>query len=600
MRSMSHVTRRLSGGSCYPLGLLFSLSALVLLTEAGQAQSPGQQAPTPPAIVYPSAPEVQHGDSPAVAEPSNPSGVRGRSNTTVLIENGENGAGSVEDNTGSGYDLLQNSVSAQGDYAFHLATEAGDWFKPTSTVTVTPGCKLFFQSRLGWATSDQTARVQISTNAGATWSSTVWTQSGTGGSGESGFSLQEVNLSAFDGQSIQVRFLYDFNFGSFFPQSESGVGWYVDNIQIGSAFSKDLYTQFGDPSDDEQHYLEYINRARANAAVEAARLRDESDPLITSEYSAWGVAGNDIINQFAWHVSAGCMDGSAQPLAFNTQLLQLAKLHTQDLFDNMFQGHVSSNSPPAPFLPGDTLGDRLARVGYSGGAGENVFSYSKSVAHGHAGFDVDWGNTTNFGSSCYNAAFAGQGMQNPPGHRLSIHNGAFREVGIGVINGTNGSVGPQLVTQNFGTGGSRVITGVVYVDSNNNSFYDPGEGVSGVRVETPGSAFFSVTSSSGGYAIPVDTDGAHPVTFSEGGVLTSTLNAVVAGGNNTKLDYLPASVTTTLLGDVNLDGMVDFLDISSFIGALSAGPYQVEADCNEDGVVNFSDIASFIQILTGV
>ena len=115
-------------------------------------------------------------------------------------------------------------------------------------------------------------------------------------------------------------------------------------------------------------------------------------------------------------------------------------------------------------------------------------------------------------------AFAGQNMQNPPGHRLSIHNAAYREVGIGVVNGSNGSVGPQLVTQNFGTGGSRVITGVVYLDSNNNSFYDPGEGISGVRVETPGSAFFSITSTSGGYALPVDTDATHAVTFSQGSV----------------------------------------------------------------------------------
>lgn len=62
-------------------------------------------------------------------------------------------------------------------------------------------------------------------------------------------------------------------------------------------------------------------------------------------------------------------------------------------------------------------------------------------------------------------------MQNPPGHRLSIHKSTYREIGIGVLNGTNGSVGPQIVTQNLGLSGGIVVTGVVYLDSNSNSFY---------------------------------------------------------------------------------------------------------------------------------
>ncbi len=597
MVSLLLTTRCTANSLADALKFVFALLIVAALQQVGQAQQFEQQAPTPPGLILPAVPEVQHNGPAAVPEPSTSGGRRARSSTTVLIENGENGAGSVEDHTDATYDLLQNSVSGQGDYAFHLATRFGHWFKPTTSVTVTPGCKLFFQSRLGWATSDQTATVQISTDAGATWSSTVWTQAGTNNSGESGFTLKEIDLSTFDGQSIQVRFLYDFSGGSFYPQTDSGVGWYVDNIQIGSSFSKELYTNFGDPSDDEQHYLEYINRARASAAVEAARLRDETDPLITNAYANFSIDVNDILNQFSWHVSTACMEESAQPLAFNTDLLQIARLHTQDMFDNIFQGHDSSSSPPSPFNPGDTLGDRLNHFGYSGIAGENVYSYARSVAHGHAGFDVDWGATTVTSSPCYNSAFAGQGMQNPPGHRLSIHNGAFREIGIGVINGSNGSVGPQLVTQNFGGSGGRVITGVVYIDSNNNSFYDPGEGVSGVRVETPGSAFFSVTSNSGGYAIPVDTDATHPVTFSQGGVATSTLDAVVAGGSNAKLDYVPTSMV--LLGDVDQNNMVNFLDIAPFIAVLQASAFQAEADCDQNGVVNFLDIPAFIAILSG-
>ena len=54
-----------------------------------------------------------------------------------------------------------------------------------------------------------------------------------------------------------------------------------------------------------------------------------------------------------------------------------------------------------------------------------------------------------------------------------------------------------------------------------------------------------------------------------------------------------------VLGDVNGDGDVSFLDISPFISALSGGEFSCEADINESGEVNFLDIAPFIALLAG-
>ena len=54
----------------------------------------------------------------------------------------------------------------------------------------------------------------------------------------------------------------------------------------------------------------------------------------------------------------------------------------------------------------------------------------------------------------------------------------------------------------------------------------------------------------------------------------------------------------TILGDVNLDSVVDFSDIPTFIAVLTAGQFQDEADCDENGIVNFQDIPAFINILT--
>ena len=60
------------------------------------------------------------------------------------------------------------------------------------------------------------------------------------------------------------------------------------------------------------------------------------------------------------------------------------------------------------------------------------------------------------------------------------------------------------------------------------------------------------------------------------------------------------SYSEVLTGDVNLDGGINFLDITPFISILSGGGFQAEADCNSDGVVDFLDIQPFIDILAGL
>jgi hypothetical protein len=54
-----------------------------------------------------------------------------------------------------------------------------------------------------------------------------------------------------------------------------------------------------------------------------------------------------------------------------------------------------------------------------------------------------------------------------------------------------------------------------------------------------------------------------------------------------------------VLGDVNLDGVVNLLDVAPFVELLSSGVYQAEADTNMDGVVNLLDVDSFVDLLGG-
>ena len=90
--------------------------------------------------------------------------------------------------------------------------------------------------------------------------------------------------------------------------------------------------------------------------------------------------------------------------------------------------------------------------------------------------------------------------------------------------------------------------------------------------------------------------------FVDGTAFSLALNSDLSQGDFISPD---ATLTVTLvpppiiLGDVNQDGVVTFLDINPFISILSTGGFLEQADCNLDGVVTFLDINPFIQILAG-
>ena len=54
-----------------------------------------------------------------------------------------------------------------------------------------------------------------------------------------------------------------------------------------------------------------------------------------------------------------------------------------------------------------------------------------------------------------------------------------------------------------------------------------------------------------------------------------------------------------LLGDVNLDSVVNGLDVDPFVDVLLNGPYQAEADMNQDTVVNGLDVDPFVEEVVG-
>lgn len=280
---------------------------------------------------------------------------------------------------------------------------------------------------------------------------------------------------------------------------------------------------FGNPTAEEQSYIELINRARANPTEEGKRLADTTDPAILNAYSQYRVNLAMMKAEFA-------AIAASPPVAPNASLTTAARGHTAWMLATATQSHYQPTNSP------DT---RIEAAGYDWWIyGENIYAYSSGVWFGHAGFQVDWGPG---GTG---------GMQTPRGHRTTIHNPNFREIGVGIVNGSNGAVGPQLVTQDFGEPWDTQSfgTGVAYYDLNANSFYDIGEGISGLTVNVSGAAYSCTTAIGGGWAFPIpDTAATRNTTFVGLGI-NQTRSLVVPVLLNAKIDlklsYAPPTITS--------------------------------------------------------
>ena len=60
-----------------------------------------------------------------------------------------------------------------------------------------------------------------------------------------------------------------------------------------------------------------------------------------------------------------------------------------------------------------------------------------------------------------------------------------------------------------------------------------------------------------------------------------------------------AEADLVYVGDVNLDGEVNGLDVDPFVGLVTGGDFQAEGDMNEDGFVNGLDVDPFVAAVVG-
>ena len=160
-----------------------------------------------------------------------------------------------------------------------------------------------------------------------------------------------------------------------------------------------------------------------------------------------------------------------------------------------------------------------------------------------------------------------------------------REAGARVL--TVFKASNEFLTQSdlpFGATDTVFITGVAYRDRNGNGSYDIGEGIAGITLTPDKGDWFAVTSTSGGFAIPVAANsGLYRLTATGRGIDPESATTTV-GTDNVKLDWpllaaklppqtlVPASSGTLQLVGLSTRGLIETGSGSLIGGFVIVGP----------------------------
>ena len=294
-----------------------------------------------------------------------------------------------------------------------------------------------------------------------------------------------------------------------------------------------LVYDHGDPIDGEQYILELINRARSDPWAEGIRL------------------GIDIQEGLSEPVVP------MPPLTMNADLLEVARAHSEDMYTRDYYDHYTPE--------GVSPWERVSASDYAGtGDFEAIFSLYGESIDSVIEFDLVY-----------------EAWMIEPMHRsglLGLEWSSGNEVGIGIYG--------DRITLDMGRSYDidAFITGVVYNDLDGDNFYDPGEGLSGVTVMPSMGEYYAVTSSSGGYAIPVTTDGPLSV-IANGGALSEPITeflAVTASGYSVKQDFMLGSLNIVPIANNDV-----YSSYTAFISISAPGVLANDYDSDEDSLESY-------------
>ncbi len=285
----------------------------------------------------------------------------------------------------------------------------------------------------------------------------------------------------------------------------------------------------------EQYMLEMVNRARLDPQGEADRIGIDLNKDLTP----------------------GTLTGEArQPLVGNNYLVDSSQAHSQWMLDNDVFSHTG--------VGGSDAGTRMTAAGY---VFAGVWTWGENIA---------WQGTTGTVNVTLFVELEHDGLFTSSGHRLNILQDSFREVGMGIKEGSftvsdGTTYNSVMTTQNFAkTGSNYFFTGAVYSDNDSNEFYSVGEANAGVTVTVKQGATTIVTTASeaaGGWRGAV-AGGDYDVTFSGGFLAAAVTVSATLAGANIKFDLVGTNriessasatlgqnaVTLKLLGVADLNG----------------------------------------------
>lgn len=139
----------------------------------------------------------------------------------------------------SGYVL--GSDALEGERSYHLVhpVPREQLLVLPQTFLVNSDSHIAFQSYLGWASSGQVASFEVSNNGGLSWIP-LWEQVGIGS--PQGQEVRQIRLplAEYEDQTLQMRFRYRFEGGSYYPQVSAAVGWRLDSIELDNLDQLDL------------------------------------------------------------------------------------------------------------------------------------------------------------------------------------------------------------------------------------------------------------------------------------------------------------------------------------------------------------------------
>jgi hypothetical protein len=150
-----------------------------------------------------------------------------------FADSADNGAGNFTLTPPPYYYLTTNPPVGTEPFCFHLCHLDSTSQLLQLNEVLFPGSNSIvnFSSQLGYATSDETARVQASTDNGVTWND-LFVEAGGNNTPESSFTPQSLSLSNYAGQVTLLRFNFAFTGGGYYPASDNYIGWNIEDIVI--------------------------------------------------------------------------------------------------------------------------------------------------------------------------------------------------------------------------------------------------------------------------------------------------------------------------------------------------------------------------------